>query len=324
MTQKFKVLVTRKWPSPVEKKLEENFDVSLNKDDIPFSEEQLIEAINNYDAILPTVTDSITDRIISSSNRKVRIIGNFGVGFNNIDIESAKKNGVIVTNTPEVLTDCTADIAMLLLLGVARRASEGEMHVRKKEWSGWRPTHMMGTKITGKTLGLIGMGRIAQAVAYKAHFGFDMKISFFDPYLKDNKIIEKFSAKPCNSIDELLKTSDFVSLHCPSTKETKGLINFDNISKMQKNSYLINTARGDIVVEEDLVKALENGVIKGAGLDVYEAEPTVNPKLLGFKNVFLLPHLGSASEETREAMGMRVFHNILAFFDGKEPKDRVV
>ena len=324
MMQNYKVLVTRKWPSPVERKLEESFNVTLNKDDVPMSEEQLLEAIDNYDALLPTVTDKISDKIISSKNRKVKIIGNFGVGFNNIDIESAKKNGVIVTNTPEVLTDCTADIAMLLLLGVARRASEGEYHVREKEWKGWRPTHMMGTKITGKTLGLVGMGRIAQAMAFKAHFGFKMNISFYDPYFKDENIIKKFNAKPMSSLEELLGVSDFVSLHCPSTEETKGLINLSNLSKMKKSSYLINTARGDIVVEEDLVLALENQTIKGAGLDVYEAEPKVNQKLLKFKNVFLLPHLGSATEETREAMGMRVLNNISQFFDGKEPADRVV
>ncbi len=324
MTQKFKVLVTRKWPNPVEKKLKEAFDTTLNIDDVPLSEEQLTKAIDNCDALLPTVTDSISDKIISSKNRRAKIIGNFGVGFNNIDIDSAKKNGVIVTNTPEVLTDCTADIAMLLLLGIARRASEGEYHVRKKEWTGWRPTHMMGTKFTGKTLGLVGMGRIAQAVAHKAHFGFNMQIVFYDPYFNDKNIIEKFNAQSCSSLDDLLKISDFVSLHCPSTKETKGLINLEMLSKMKNSSYLINTARGDIVVEQDLADALNNGIIKGAGLDVYESEPSVNPKLLEFKNVFLLPHLGSASEETREAMGMRVFSNITAFFEGKEPADRVV
>ena len=213
---------------------------------------------------------------------------------------------------------------MLLLLGVSRRASEGEFHVRKKEWSGWRPTHMMGTKVTGKTLGLVGMGRIAQAVAHKAHFGFNMKILFFDPYFNNNEIIKKFNALPCKTIDDLLKDSDFVSLHCPSTSETKGLMNIKTLAKMKKSSYLINTARGDVVVENDLVQALESGLIKGAGLDVFEGEPNVNPKLLNFKNVFLLPHLGSATEETREAMGMRVFSNIRDFFDGKEPMDRVV
>ena len=163
MTQKFKVLVTRKWPKKVEEKLQSDFDVTLNDNDIPLSEQQLIQAMQNFDALLPTVTDKITDNILSTENKLVKIVGNFGVGFNNIDIDSAKKNNIVVTNTPEVLTDCTADIAMLLMLGVARRGSEGEFHVRKKEWTGWRPTHMMGTKITGKTLGLIGMGRIAQA-----------------------------------------------------------------------------------------------------------------------------------------------------------------
>ena len=324
MTQNLRVLVTRKWPDKVQEKLKQAFDVSLNLNDIPLSEEELIDAINNFDALLPTVTDKITDKIISSPDRKAKIIGNFGVGFNNIDIDSAKNNGVVVTNTPEVLTDCTADIAMLLMLGIARRGSEGEFHVRKKEWKGWRPTHMMGTKVTGKTLGLVGMGRIAQAMAYKSHFGFNMKIAYFDPYFKDNEIIKRFDAQACSSLDELLANSDFVSLHCPSTKETRGLINMESLSKMKSSAFLINTARGDIVVEKDLVNALKENKIKGAGLDVYEAEPKVDEGLRKLKNVFLLPHLGSASEETREAMGMRVFDNITTFFEGKEPKDRVV
>ena len=280
--------------------------------------------MQNFDALLPTVTDSISDKIISTENKKVKIIGNFGVGFNNIDIESAKKNNIVVTNTPEVLTDCTADIAMLLMLGVARRGSEGEFHVRKKEWIGWRPTHMMGTKVTGKTLGLIGMGRIAQAMAHKSHFGFNMKIIFYDPYFKNDEIIKKFNATKMNSIEEVLAKADFVSLHCPSTKETKGLINKETISKMKPSAYLINTARGDIVNENDLVQALKNDNIKGAGLDVYEKEPEVHNELIQLKNVFLLPHLGSASTETREAMGMRVFKNVKDFFEGKEPTDRVV
>ena len=324
MMQKFKILVTRKWPKKVEESLVATFDTTLNVDDKPLSESELIEAMKSYDALLPTVTDPITDRIISTPDRQVKIIGNFGVGFNNIDIDSAKSNNIVVTNTPEVLTDCTADIAMLLLLGVARRGSEGEFHIRKKEWVGWRPTHMMGTKITDKTLGLFGMGRIAQAMAYKAHFGFRMKIIFYDPYFNDEEIIKKFKAERCENIDDLFSNSDFVSLHCPSTKETKGIINYKTISKMKKTSYLINTARGDIVVEDDLVKALNEELIMGAGLDVYEAEPKVNEGLLKLKNVFLLPHLGSATTETREAMGMRVYENILAFFDNKEPRDRVV
>ena len=232
MTQKFKILVTRKWPKKVEEKLLATFDTTLNVEDKPLSESELIEAMKSYDALLPTVTDPITDKIISTPDKKVQIIGNFGVGFNNIDIDSAKNNNIVVTNTPEVLTDCTADIAMLLMLGVARRGSEGEFHVRKNEWSGWRPTHMMGTKVTGKTLGLIGMGRIAQAMARKSHFGFDMNIIFFDPYFDNKEVIKKFNATKLDTIDEVLSQADFVSLHCPSTKETKGLINKGTISKL--------------------------------------------------------------------------------------------
>ena len=324
MTQKFKILVTRKWPKKVEEKLLATFDTTLNVEDKPLSESELIEAMKSYDALLPTVTDPITDKIISTPDKKVQIIGNFGVGFNNIDIDSAKNNNIVVTNTPEVLTDCTADIAMLLMLGVARRGSEGEFHVRKNEWSGWRPTHMMGTKVTGKTLGLIGMGRIAQAMARKSHFGFDMNIIFFDPYFDNKEVIKKFNAIKLDTIDEVLSQADFVSLHCPSTKETKGLINKGTISKMKSSAYLINTARGDIVNENDLVNALEQKKIMGAGLDVYEKEPVVHKDLVKLKNVFLLPHLGSATTETREAMGLRVFENVKAFFDNKEPMDRVV
>ena len=324
MKEKFKILVTRKWPKKVEEKLLATFDTTLNIEDKPLSESELIEGMKSYDALLPTVTDPITNKIISTPDKKVKIIGNFGVGFNNIDIDSAKSHNIVVTNTPEVLTDCTADIAMLLMLGVARRGSEGEFHVRKKEWSGWRPTHMMGTKVTGKTLGLIGMGRIAQAMAHKSHFGFNMKIIFFDPYFSNNEVIKKFQATKLSSIDEVLSQADFVSLHCPSTSETKGLINKETISKMKKSAYLINTARGDIVNEADLVEALKEESIMGAGLDVYEKEPSVHKDLVQLKNVFLLPHLGSATTETREAMGFRVFDNIKAFFDNKEPIDRVV
>ena len=324
MTEKFKVLVTRKWPKRVEEKLLSTFDATLNVADQPLSEQELIEGMKTYDALLPTVTDPITSKIISTPDKKVKIIGNFGVGFNNIDIDSARDNNIVVTNTPEVLTDCTADIAMLLMLGVARRGSEGEFHVRKKEWTGWRPTHMMGTKVTGKTLGLIGMGRIAQAMAHKSHFGFNMKIIFFDPYFDNVEIIKKFEATKLGSIDEVLSQADFVSLHCPSTKETRGLINKETISKMKKSAYLINTARGDIVNEGELVEALKEERIMGAGLDVYEKEPSVEQDLINLKNVFLLPHLGSATNETREAMGMRVFENLMAFFNNQEPRDRIV
>lgn len=252
-----KIIVTRKWPKVVEQKLQETFDTTLNENDIPLTEDQLFEAMQNYDALLPTVTDNINDRILSCSNRKVNFIGNFGVGYNNIDVDSAKKNNIIVTNTPEVLTDCTADIAMLLMLGIARRAYEGEIHIRQNEWVGWRPTHMMGTKVTKKVLGLVGMGRIAQAMAKKAHFGFDMKILFYDPYFNNEKISKELNATSCTSLDDLLSQSDFVSLHCPSTNETRGIINKNTISRMKKTAFLVNTARGDIVNQVDLINALE-------------------------------------------------------------------
>ena len=319
-----KVLVTRKWPKSVEEKLLDTFETTLNISDKPLSEEELISAMQNYDALLPTVTDKISSRVIECQSRRTKIIGNFGVGFNNIDIDSAKKNEIVVTNTPEVLTDCTADIAMLLMLGISRRAYEGENHVRKNEWAGWRPTHMMGTKVTGKTLGLLGMGRIAQAMAYKSHFGFNMNILYYDPYFKNNEISDKFNAKPCNDLKQLLNNSDFVSLHCPSTDETRGIINKETIAMMKKSAYLINTARGDIVNETDLINALRNNDIKGAGLDVYDKEPSVPENLTNLANVFLLPHLGSATEETREAMGMRVYKNILSYFNDENPLDRVV
>ena len=319
-----RAIVTRRWPSANEERLKQNFDVVFNESDVPFTADQLKDSLKNCDVFMPTVTDKVTRDVLSVEGRTANMIANFGVGFNHIDIDAAKELGITVSNTPSVLTDCTADIAMLLMLGIARRASEGEPHVRNSEWTGWRPTHMMGTKVTGKVLGLIGMGRIAQAMAKKAHFGFGMKIIFFDPYFKNNEIIEKFSATSSDSIEDLLSVSDFVSLHCPSTPETQGLINTEKLGKMKSSAYLINTARGDIVVEEDLIKALENNQIKGAGLDVYLNEPTVPEKLKNLKNVFLLPHLGSATEETREAMGLRVYDNITAFFNDNEPLDRVV
>ncbi len=319
-----KILVTRKWPKAVEEMLLKTFDTTLNLSDKPLTEKELYNAMMDFDALLPTVTDKITDKIMSSPDKRVKIIGNFGVGFNNIDIESAKTNNLVVTNTPEVLTDCTADIAMLLMLGVARRAGEGEPLVRDNKWDGWRPTHMMGTKVTGKTLGLIGMGRIAQAMAKKSHHGFDMEILFYDPYFKNDQIANSFNAKSCQTLKELLESSDFVSLHCPSTKETRGLINQETIKLMKPDAYLINTARGDIINEQDLIEALENNRIRGAGLDVYDKEPNVPSSLTNLTNVFLLPHLGSATEETREAMGFRVLENIKAFFNDQPPPDKVV
>ena len=319
-----KVILTRKWPEAAEAKAKELFDAVINKDDHKMSIEELKEAMRNADALCPTVSDfQIDSEILNVKNRNCKIVANFGVGFNNIDTEAAKKAGVIVTNTPDVLTDCTADIAMVLLLSVARRIGEGERLVRNKEWSGWCPTHMLSTKVTGKKLGFIGFGRIAQAVAQKAHFGFGMEISFYDPYPPLDEIIKKFSAKKFDTLEEVLRDSDFITLHCPGGGSNTNLMNKDRFALMKESAFLINTARGDVVDEAALVQALKDDVIAGAGLDVYAKEPTVTEELLSMNNVVLIPHLGSATTETRVAMGLRSLANVKAFFDGKEPGDRV-
>ncbi len=319
-----KVIITRKWPAEVEARLKALYDVQLNETDVPMTADELKTALQAADALLPTVTDQITADILGIPNKRTKIIGNFGVGYNNIDINAAKNEGLVVTNTPHVLTDCTADIAMLLLLMSARRASEGDRLVRNQQWTGWRPTHMLGQKVTGKTLGLIGFGRIAQAMALKAHHGFGMKILFTDPYPPSQGIIDGLQATECASIEELLAQANFVSLHCPGGDATKHLINEHRLKLMQPSAHLINTARGDVVDSKALIKALKERWIAGAGLDVYEGEPSIDPGFLELDNVALLPHLGSATEETRVAMGNRVLDNIAAFFAGQEPKDRVI
>jgi len=255
---------------------------------------------------------------------QAKLIANFGVGFNHIDLEAAKKHGLVVTNTPEVLTDCTADLAMALILAVARRIGEGEREVRAGKWTGWRPTHMTGTKVTGKTLGVVGFGRIGQALARRAHHGFGMTILFHDAYKPHPDAVRAVQATPCDSVEELLGRSDFVSLHCPATPDTIHLMNTERLAQMQPHAFLINTARGDVIEEAALIEALNRKQIAGAGLDVFEKEPKISDGLVALDNVVLLPHLGSASMETRVAMGMKVVENARAFFAGKPPPDRVV
>ena len=319
-----KVIVTRRWHPEVESVLVERFDTQLNEDDQPMSVAELQDALRSADAVLPTVCDKITAEVLGADNIRAGILGSNGVGFNHIDLEAAKAAGLTVTNTPEVLTDCTADLAMTLLLAVARRAGEGERHLRNGEWTGWRPTHMMGTSVTGKTLGLIGMGRIARAVAARAAHGFNMKIIFHDPFPPSDEAIAGLNATECASPEEVFQQADFVSLHCPGGKETYHLIGADAFAAMKPGAFLINTARGDVVDEAALVTALDNGEIAGAGLDVFEKEPVVTEGLLKLENVVLLPHLGSATRETRKAMGMRVVENIEAFFAGDTPRDKLV
>ncbi|MEO0422332.1 MAG: D-glycerate dehydrogenase [Pseudomonadota bacterium] len=320
---KAKVIVTRRWPEAVERTLADEYELVLNESDTPMTAEQLQAAFAEADAVCPTVSDKITEAVMSPPTLRAKVIGNYGVGFNHIDLEAAKARDLVVTNTPEVLTDCTADTAMTLMLMAARRAGEGERHVRTKAWTGWRPTHMMGTKVTGKVLGLVGFGRIARAMAHKAHFGFGMQIRYFDPYPPADEVANAYGAIRCDSIDEVMASADFVSLHMPGGGANTGIINSEKLALMKPGAYLINTARGDVVDEAALTAALRDGVIAGAGLDVYEKEPTVTEALLSMDNVVLLPHLGSATLETREAMGMRVVDNLRAFFAGKPPRDRV-
>lgn len=319
-----RVIVTRRWHRAVEKALLEKFDTQLNEDDHSMSVAELQEALQNADAVLPTVCDKLSAEVLGADNIRAKILGSNGVGFNHIDLEAAKAAGLTVTNTPEVLTDCTADLAMTLLLMVARRSGEGERHVRAKDWSGWRPTHMMGTSVTGKTLGLIGMGRIARAVSARAANGFGMKIIFYDPFPPRPEDLGGLKATQCQSSDEVFAQADFVSLHCPGGKETYHLIGAEAFAAMKPGAFLINTARGDVVEESALISALKSGQIAGAGLDVYEKEPSISDELLEMENVVLLPHLGSATMETREAMGMRVVENVEAFFAGNTPRDKLV
>ena len=323
MTARPKVIVTRRLPAAVEQDLQKDFEVVLNATDTDLGAEGLKRALQEADAVLTTVTDKVTAEVLGVTPRRAQIIAQFGVGFNNIDVPAAKANGILVTNTPDVLTDATADTAITLLLMTARRAGEGERHVRAKAWTGWRPTHMLGTHVTGKTLGLIGMGRIARAVAKRAHHGFGMKVIFTDPYPPKPEEAAALGAEPRDSIEAVLREADFVSLHCPATPETRHLMNAERLRQMPKHAYLINTARGDVVDEAALVTALREGVIMGAGLDVFEKEPTVTEALLDMENVVLLPHLGSATTETRVAMGMRALENLRLHFSGQPLRDRV-
>jgi lactate dehydrogenase-like 2-hydroxyacid dehydrogenase len=318
------VVVTRRLPEPVHEALTREFDARLNPDDRPLSADGLRDALRQADALLTTVTDKVTADVLSVDPRRAGLVANFGVGFNNIDVEAAKARGIAVSNTPDVLTDATADIAMTLLLMVARRTGEGERHLRGGQWTGWRPTHMLGTHVTGKTLGMIGMGRIARAVAQRAHHGFGMRVIFHDPYPPSPEVARSLGAEPRGSLEEVLREADFVSLHCPATPETRHLMNRDRLALMRPEAFLVNTARGDVVDEAALVEALESRRIAGAALDVFEKEPQVTQALVSMDNVVLLPHLGSATQETRVAMGMRAFENLKLFFAGQPLRDRVV
>jgi lactate dehydrogenase-like 2-hydroxyacid dehydrogenase len=316
------IFVTRRWPTEAEAALSEHFAPTFNKSDMPLSAAEMAAGFASHDAIAPTVSDNISRDIISAGARgSGRLIANFGVGVNHIDLEAAASAGISVSNTPGVLTDATADLALTLMLMLTRRAGEGERELRSGSWDGWRPTHLMGRALQGKTLGIIGMGRIGKAVAHRAALGFGMEIVFQNRSLITDNL--KYSARQLDDVDSVCRAADIVSLHCAASPQTYHVINSERLSIMKRNACLINTARGDVVDETALAAALCEGSIGGAGLDVFQGEPEINPALLSAPNTVLLPHLGSATVETRTAMGIKVVENALAFFAGESLIDPV-
>ncbi len=318
------ILVTRRWPAAVEAQLAENYNTVLNTGDIPMSPSEIRNALKTYDAVLPTVTDTLSAEALDVPAAQTKILANYGVGYSHIYEPAARDLGMTVTNTPDVLSECTADLAMTLLLMAARRAGEGERELRAGGWTGWRPTHLVGTKVSGKTLGIIGFGRIGQEMARRAHHGFGMKILVQNRSAVAPDVLQQFNATQVETVDELLPHCDFVSLHCPGGAANRHLINGRRLDLMKPNAFLINTARGEVVDERALVQSLMFDTIGGAALDVFDGEPRISPDLLQCDNLVMLPHLGSATRESREAMGFRVLDNLGDFFAGRPPRDRVI
>ena len=316
------IFVTRRWPQAAEEALSAHFDVTFNEGDAPLSQDALAEGFAAHDIAAPTVSDRIDADIVNAGAAgRCRMIANYGVGVNHIDLAAAMAHGLPVSNTPGVLTDATADLTLTLMLMLCRRAGEGEREVRAGAWSGWRPTHLVGQSMTGKRLGIIGMGRIGRAVAHRAHFGFGMEVGFHNRSKVDDG--GGVGGTQYASVTELCAASDFVSLHCAATPDTFQILDETALGAMPPDSYVINTARGDVVDEAALVAALESGSIAGAGLDVYQGEPAINPAIMAAPNTVLLPHLGSATREARVAMGMKVVANARAFAAGEPLPDPV-
>ena len=319
-----RILVTRRWPAAVEARLTERFDAVLNTGDKPLSLKEFRTALSSYDAVLPTVTDTLSSEAMDVPKLRTKILANYGVGYSHIDAETAARHNITVTNTPDVLSQCTADLAMTLLLMVARRAAEGAREIRDNAWTGWRPTHLVGTKVSGKTLGVIGYGRIGQEMAKRAHHGFGMKIIVQNRSPVAEDILAKCNATQIDSIEDLMPLCDFVSLHCSGGAANRHMIRSAQLELMKPDAFLINTARGEIINEHDLAQALWFETIGGAALDVFDGEPHISSKLRDCDNLVMLPHLGSATRETREAMGFRVVDNLMDFFSGLPPRDRVL
>lgn len=307
----------------VEARMSELYDATLNTEDTPMSRDQLAAAMQECDVLVPTVTDRIDAQLIAAASDRLGLIASFGAGTDHIDLKAAKDRGIIVTNTPGVFTDDTADLAMSMIIGVPRRVREGVSLVRKGKWTGWAPSGLLGRQLGGKVLGIIGMGRIGQAVAHRAR-AFGMKIAYHNRHRLPLAVETMLGAEFYEHEDDLIAASDIVSLHCPATEKTIGFYDQKRFDLMKDGSCLINTARGDLVDQEALIAALESGKLVGAGLDVYPNEPNVDPRLLAHPNVMTLPHIGSATAEGREASGEKVIANIRFWADGHRPPDQVL
>jgi glyoxylate reductase len=317
------ITVTRKLLPPVEARMAQLFDASFNEADNAMTPQELLSAMADCDVLVPTVTDSIDAALIAAMPPRLKLIANFGAGVNHIDLAAAKAKGIMVTNTPGVFTDDTADLTMALILNVPRRLGEGHRLMRSGQWQGWRPTGMLGHRIGGRTLGIIGFGRIGEAVAMRAK-AFGMDVIYTKRHRLPPSVEQELGVSFEPEIDRLVARSDIISLHCPLTAETDKLMSAERIALMKPDAYLINSSRGELIDEDALIAALEAGRIAGAGLDVYTHEPAVDSRLFAIPNVVLLPHLGSATFEGREASGERVITNIRVWADGHRPPDQVL
>ena len=317
------VIVTRKLPDVIETRMMELFETRLNLEDTPMSQAELSAAVAEADVLVPTVTDRIDSKILSQAGDNLKLIASFGTGIDHIDFAAAKKRNITVTNTPGVLTEDTADMTMALILAVPRRLSEGERLVRAEKWDGWGPTLMLGNRIWGKRLGIVGMGRIGQAVAHRAR-GFGLSIHYHNRQRVHPETESELKATFWESLDQMLAHMDIISINCPHTPATFHLLSERRLKLVKPHAYIVNTSRGEVIDEKALTRMLASGEIAGAGLDVFEHEPAVNPKLLNLENVVLLPHMGSATLEGRLDMGEKVIVNIKTFADGHTPPDRVL
>jgi glyoxylate reductase len=322
-TRKPVVVVTRKLPDVIETRMMELFDTRLNLDDHPMSKDELIDAVRKADVLVPTVTDRIDAGVLANASENLRLIANYGAGVDHIDLASARQRAILVTNTPDVLTEDTADMTMAMMLAVPRRLAEGERLIRSGEWAGWSPTHMLGHRIWGKRLGIIGMGRIGQAVARRAK-GFGLSVHYHNRKRVHQEIEAELEATYWESLDQMLARMDVISVHCPHTPSTFHLLSARRLKLLPPHAFIVNTSRGEVIDENALTRMLAKGELAGAALDVFEHEPAVNPKLVQLDNVVLLPHLGSATIEGRNDMGEKVIINIKTFWDGHQPPDRVL